>query len=39
MVVGSLERFFKGGYGISDILQFSKIWGAWGQFSYLGVFD
>ena len=39
MVEGLLERFSKGGYGISDILQFSEIWGAWGQFPYLGIFN
>ena len=39
VVEGSLERFSKGEYGISDILQFSKIWGAWGQFPYLGIYD
>ena len=27
MVDDLLERFSKGGYGISDILQFSEIWG------------
>ena len=39
MVEGSLERFSKGGYGNSDILQFSEIWEAWGQFPYLIILD